>query len=61
MNVFDDDQEEKHLPVRDYMTQNEVAEVMGMTRGNVNQIERVALRKLKMILQRKNINKETLF
>ena len=60
MKILNDDQEES-FPVRDYMTQHEVAEVMGTTRGNINQIERVALRKLKMILSKKKINKEILF
>ena len=44
-----------------YMTQHEVAEVMGISRSQVDTLERLALRKLRSILRQKNYNKEDLF
>ena len=43
---------------KDYfeMTQEEVAEAMGMTRGTVGQIEKEAVRKLKKILAERGID-----
>jgi DNA-directed RNA polymerase sigma subunit (sigma70/sigma32) len=38
----------------DGMTQEEVAEVLGMKRQQVNSIEKLALRKLKYIITRKH-------
>jgi DNA-directed RNA polymerase sigma subunit (sigma70/sigma32) len=40
------------------MTQHEVAEAMGMTRSQVDTIEKLALRKLLVMLRRKNYTKE---
>jgi len=39
---------------RDGMTQDEVAEALGMNRHQVDKLEKLALRKLKYIVLRKN-------
>lgn len=46
---------------QNYMSQHEVAEVMGLSRSQVDTIEKKALRKLRILLRRKNFNKEDLF
>jgi len=48
---------EEILGRQNHMTQHEVAEVMGISRSQVDTIEKKALRKLKFALSRKNFNK----
>jgi DNA-directed RNA polymerase sigma subunit (sigma70/sigma32) len=43
------------------MTQQEVAEVMGLTRSQIDTLEKLALRKLRIILSQKNYYKSDLF
>jgi len=45
---------------RDGMTQDEVAEALGMKRHQVDKLEKLALRKLKYIVLRKNKKEDLL-
>jgi len=55
-----DDKKSTYQPYN--MTQEEVAEILGIPRNKVNSIERNAIRKLKYILRRlKKINRSDLF
>ena len=45
---------------RDGMTQDEVAEALGMNRHQVDKLEKLALRKLKYIVLRKNKKEDLL-
>lgn len=57
---------EKHISLEEIlgrqnnMTQHEVAEVMGISRSQVDTLEKLALRKLRYILKQKNFTKEDL-
>jgi DNA-binding XRE family transcriptional regulator len=57
MTYKDDEYYEKERTVQvnstNYMTQEEVAEALGIKRQAVNNIEKLALRKLKYIIARK--------
>jgi len=57
MTYKDDEYYEKERTVQvnstNYMTQEEVAEALGIKRQAVNNIEKLALRKLKYIITRK--------
>ena len=58
--MIDDNKKSTYQPY--YMTQEEVAEVLGIPRNKVDLIERNAIRKLKYILKRlKKINRSDLF
>jgi DNA-directed RNA polymerase sigma subunit (sigma70/sigma32) len=58
--MTDDDKKSTYQPYN--MTQEEVAEILGITRNKVDSIERNAIRKLKYILKRlKKINRSDLF
>lgn len=49
---------EEILGRQNNMTQHEVAEAMGISRSQVDTIEKLAIRKLRSILLRKNYTKE---
>jgi len=49
---------EEILGRQNNMTQHEVAEAMGISRSQVDTIEKLAIRKLRSILFRKNYTKE---
>ncbi len=51
---------EEILGRQNNMTQHEVAEVMGISRSQVDTLEKLALRKLRYILKQKNFTKEDL-
>ena len=58
--MTDDDKKSTYQPYN--MTQEEVAEILGITRNKVDSIERNAIRKLKYILKRlKKINRSDFF
>jgi len=58
--MTDDDKKSTYQPYN--MTQEEVAEILGITRNKVDLIERNAIRKLKYILKRlKKINRSDFF
>jgi DNA-directed RNA polymerase specialized sigma subunit len=56
-----DDEKSSFVNRYNYMTQHEVAEIMGMTRSQVDTLEKLALRKLRNALSVKNYKKEDLF
>ena len=64
MTYKDDEYYEKERTVQvnstNYMTQEEVAEVLGMKRQQINSIEKLALRKLKYIIVRKHKREDLL-
>jgi DNA-directed RNA polymerase sigma subunit (sigma70/sigma32) len=52
---MNDKENTKSAPSGENMTINEVAERLGMTRDQVRQIEARAIRKIRQLLQRRNI------